>query len=117
MYDIALIFAFAWTGLLLGITSLYLLQNVVRAAWGRGAAAAFVVGSALLTGAGIYLGRFLRWNSWDVLARPGRIVSTITDVIQSPWSHTHALGHTAVFATVLLLCHLTFLAFRDASRK
>jgi uncharacterized membrane protein len=113
MYDIVMIFAFAWTGLLLGVTSLYLMQNLVRAALGRAAAATLVVGVTLLCGAGVYLGRFLRWNSWDLLTRPGQLLAELAETMSDPSEHSHALGHTAVFATVALLSHLTFLAMRD----
>lgn len=117
MYDIALIFAFAWTGLLLGLTSLHLLQGLVRNAWGRIAAAGFVAGATLLTGLGVYLGRFLRWNSWDVLRRPGTMLATMVVVIQNPMGHTFAWAHTLVFATVVLMCHLTLGALRQGSRE
>ncbi len=114
MYDIVLIFAFAWTGLLLGVASLHLLQGAVRRALGGVAAAGFVVASAALAGAGIYLGRFLRWNSWDVLKRPGDMVATLVDVVHNPMEHTYAIGHSLVFTTMLLICHVTFAALRRA---
>ena len=66
-YQLIAIMAFAWTGLSLGYVSLYLMQEVVRARFGRVAEWLFVLimlGAATL---GIYLGRFLRWNSWDLL--------------------------------------------------
>jgi uncharacterized membrane protein len=116
MYDIVLIFAFAWTGLLLGLTSLHLLQGLVRRAWGRIAAMGFVLAATLLAGAGIYLGRFLRWNSWDILKRPGDMLLTLADVFRNPLEHTHAIGHTLVFATVVLICHLTFATLRQTNR-
>jgi uncharacterized membrane protein len=116
MYDIVLIFAFAWTGLLLGVASLHLLEGSVRRAWGKVAAAGFVVASAALAGAGIYLGRFLRWNSWDVLKRPGDMIATLVDVVHNPMEHTYAIGHSLVFTTMLLICHVTFVAFRQANR-
>jgi uncharacterized membrane protein len=117
MYDIVLIFAFAWTGLLLGIVSLYLLQTLVRDQWGAVAAAAFVVATALMTGVGVYVGRFLRWNSWDVLTRPATLVRTTLDAALNPLDHTHALAHSLVFATATLACYLTFLTLRRESRE
>jgi len=117
MYDIVLIFAGAWTGLLLGLTSLYLLQGLVREKCGRVAAGGFVASATLLTGAGIYLGRFLRWNSWDVLRRPGTMIATLFDVVSDPMGHKFAWAHTLVFTTVVLMCYLTFLAFRDSARQ
>jgi uncharacterized membrane protein len=112
MYDIVLIFAFAWTGLLLGFTSLLLLQNLVREQLGRPAAAAFVLAATLLAGVGVYVGRFLRWNSWHVLTRPGALARTTLDALLNPLQHTGAVAHSLVFATVTLLCYLTFLALR-----
>ena len=114
MYDIVLIFAFAWTGLLLGVSSLHLLERAMRRAWGGVAAAAFVVLSAMLAGTGIYLGRFLRWNSWDVLKRPRDMLATLFDVMCNPLEHTSAIGYSLVFTVVLLICHVTFVTFRPA---
>jgi uncharacterized membrane protein len=37
-----------------------------------------------LSGFGIYLGRVLRWNSWDVAARPGELAMTIFNLFSSP---------------------------------
>lgn len=117
MYDIVLIFAFAWTGLLLGVASLHLLEGMVRRAWGGVASAGFVVASAALAGVGIYLGRFLRWNSWDVLHRPDDLLATLLDAIHNPMAHTYAIGHTLVFTILLLICHLTFVTLRHAHRS
>lgn len=116
-YDIALVFAFAWAGLLLGLTSLYLVQREVAAALGRVTAAAFVVAVAMTTGAGVYIGRFLRWNTWDLWTRPRMIFGTLGDALLNPWDHTHALAHAATFGVVVLLCHLTFLTLRGAERR
>jgi uncharacterized membrane protein len=69
-FDLVMMMAFAWLGLLLGYFSLFLMQEVVRrrvnAAWSWG----FATGMLALGSFGIYLGRFERWNSWDVIARP-----------------------------------------------
>jgi uncharacterized membrane protein len=116
MYDVVLIFAFAWTGLLLGLVSLHLLEVAGRRAWGGVAGGAFVVGSAMLTGAGIYLGRFLRWNSWDVIHRPGELLAAVAEAVLHPLGHTSAIAHSLTFTTVVLLCHLTFVALRQSDR-
>ena len=70
-FDVVLVSAAAWCGLLLGFMSLYLLQAVVRRALGTVNAWVFVFAVLALSSFGIYLGRFLRWNSWDVFTRPG----------------------------------------------
>jgi len=64
------IMAYAWTGLSLGYVSLYLMQEVVRAQCGRAVEWCFVFVMLGAATVGVYLGRFLRWNSWDVLRHP-----------------------------------------------
>ncbi len=59
----------AWTGLCLGYVSLCLMQEIVAARCGRLVGWLFVLGMLAVSSLGIYMGRFLRWNSWDVLTR------------------------------------------------
>ncbi len=69
-FDLVMMVSFAWTGLSLGWLSLYLMQEVVRGWCGARWAWRFAVAMLALSSFGIYLGRFERWNSWDVFARP-----------------------------------------------
>ena len=69
-FDLVLFSAFAWTGAFLGFLSIYLMQVVVRRAHGALLGWALVGGSLLASGFGIYLGRSLRWNSWDFVTSP-----------------------------------------------
>ncbi len=76
-FDIVLMMSFAWTGLLLGYLSLMLMQETVRARRGGGWGWAFALAMLALGTFGIYLGRFARWNSWDVLVRPDGLVGDL----------------------------------------
>ena len=70
-YDAVTIAAFAWMGVLLGFASLYLMQTVVRQWRGVGGRLDRSPSSRSALGSlGIYLGRFLRLNSWDALEHP-----------------------------------------------
>jgi len=69
-YDLGLILSCAWNGLMLGYASLLEMQNLVRRRLGAGLGWAFVMVALVLSSFGIYLGRYLRWNSWDVLTNP-----------------------------------------------
>ena len=64
--------AFAWVGLLLGFVSVYLVQDMARRALGPVFGWCCAVGSFALCGIGIYLGRYLRPNSWDVVFSSAR---------------------------------------------
>ncbi len=68
--DLVLILLFAITGLVLGFLSLFLMHRLVASRFGWPNGWIFVAAMTALSGFGIYAGRFLRWNSWDVLFNP-----------------------------------------------
>jgi uncharacterized membrane protein len=74
--DVITVVSFAWTGLCLGFLSLYLMQEIVRERLGSTASWLFVLAMLALGSIGVFCGRFLRWNSWDVLRHPGWLLRT-----------------------------------------
>ena len=102
-YDIALLLSFAGTGMLLGYCSLGDVQAGVAHRHGAVAGWATVVIALLLSGFGIYLGRFLRWNSWDVLTHPVELFGHILDRVMHPLSHPRTVAVTAVYGGGLVL--------------
>jgi uncharacterized membrane protein len=107
-YDLVLILAFAWTGLVFGFASLMDVERLLAARFGRKAAALAIAMVLFLSAFGVYLGRFLRWNSWDILHRPGELLGDILDRLANPLSHPLAWGMTLVFGLLLNLMFLTF---------
>lgn len=69
-FDVLLLMAFASVGLLVGYVSLFLLEDAVARRRGARAGRGFALGMLALSSFGVYLGRFERWNSWDVLRHP-----------------------------------------------
>lgn len=69
-YDLFLLFCFANTGLLLAIISMKDIHSVIIEMWNIRFANIFTTSMFFLCGFGIYLGRFLRFNSWDVISSP-----------------------------------------------
>ena len=106
-YDIALISAFAWSGLFLAVFSLRSMQTVVKNLAGSFVSWLFVAGVIGLSGLGVYVGRFLRWNSWDLLFHPEAILSDILTRLANPLHHPGTFGVTLIFALFLLVCYLT----------
>ena len=84
-YDLLLIFSFAWNGLVVGFTSLWIVQTVIAGRWGQWLSWLIVAGTLALSGFGIYLGRFLRWNSWDLLTNPRLLASDIIQLGRVRW--------------------------------
>lgn len=110
-FDVVLFTAFAWTGALLGFLSLYLMQVVVRRAVGGALSWAFVGASLLASGFGIYLGRSLRWNSWDFVTRPDALLADVWDRVSDPLAYPRSFGMTVALTALLSVLYLVLYAF------
>jgi uncharacterized membrane protein len=110
-YDALMLSAFAWTGLLLGFASLYLVQMIVRRAYGSTVAWLGVLAALLLASAGVYVGRFIRFNSWDALLHPVHVAEVINDQLSEVPAR---MGEALVGLTgFLLVGYLVVYAFTD----
>jgi len=110
LYDVLFLSAAAWTGLLLGFTSLFLVHAVARRLLGVAGAWALVVGVLAASSFGIYLGRVQRWNSWDVFVRPGALLGRLADGL-----HAAPLALTVLLTSFLLASYLVFYSFARLS--
>jgi uncharacterized membrane protein len=110
-YDAVMIAAFAWMGVLLGFASLYLVQTVVRQ-W-RGAVAGWIFAfSAIGLGSlGIYLGRFLRLNSWDAVDHPSVLPRILHAVARDPFRYQEAIAVTVLFTVALSVAYFLLYSF------
>lgn len=97
-YDVLLIGLAAAIGLVLGFVSLYLVQVVVARRFGPLAGWALAWGALALSGIGVYLGRFQRWNSWEVLTEPTATLGQLASAALDPFAHGRPLALSAVFA-------------------
>jgi uncharacterized membrane protein len=110
-YDAVTIAAFAWMGVLLGFASLYLMQTVVRQ-W-RGAIAGWIFAfvAIALGSLGIYLGRFLRLNSWDALEHPSVLPRILHAVARDPFAYQEAIAVTVLFTAALSFAYFLLYNF------
>jgi uncharacterized membrane protein len=108
-YDVMLLVWFAFTGLLLGMVSLFLMQEIIRREIGRWAGWAFVAAAAGLSSAGVYMGRFLRWNSWDLLRDPTGIAMYSFQRAQDP--SLQSIGFIGLFTAFFLFLYITLYTF------
>ncbi len=115
-YDLMLIASFAWTGLLLGYLSLYEVQLFVKKRMGNRVSWLFSICAIFLCGLGIYLGRYLRWNTWDILRNPFQIIA---DAFQSMSNPAMQAGEGIIWVSsiFLLLGYLTLVTLMGNSNK
>ena len=112
--DLMLILINALTGLVLGFVSLYLMQGAVRRMAGELTSWLFIGAVALLSGFGICFGRFLRLNSWDIIA-PGKMVHTISIWATRSSDFPGSVVFSILFAAFLFLAYLMLYALTHLS--
>lgn len=105
-YDVVLVASFAWVGCLLAVASLRIVQAVVEDVAGRVTGWLVILVAAGLSAVGIYLGRVLRWNSWDLIVHPRGVLGDVVRGLARP----EAWAFTALFAAFLLTAYLVFYA-------
>ncbi|HVV01219.1 MAG TPA: DUF1361 domain-containing protein, partial [Verrucomicrobiae bacterium] len=104
--DLMVILPCALTGLVLGFLSLYLMQAIVNRVAGRAVGWLFTAGMAALSGVGVYLGRFYRFNSWDVLVRPGELYSGIGQWVAAPVEPSASFVFPALFGAFFFTAYV-----------
>jgi uncharacterized membrane protein len=109
-YDAVMILTFAWTGLLLAFVSLHVVHRFVCERLGRRWSWAMVVAVLGLSGFGVSLGRFQRWNSWDLFSRPMALLGDVAGRVLNPLDHPRTTAVTILFGSFLLLAYLSVLA-------
>ena len=77
--DLFLVFVFAFNGLLFGLLSLLDMSRLIDKRYGTRIANYTIFQCCILSGYGIHLGRFMRFNSWDIFGKPLTLFRTITD--------------------------------------
>lgn len=110
-YDALMLSAFAWTALLLGFGSLYLVQTIVRQVVGFAWSWLIVVAALALGSFGVYLGRFMRFNSWDALLRPRRVADVISSQLENPFQHPRMAAALVALTAFLCVGYLVLYAF------
>ncbi len=103
-FDAIVIFLFAFHGLLLGITSSLFIHEVLEKYFSKFKVWGFLIGAFILSGYGIYLGRFLRWNSWDIIVHPIELLQESAIKL----THPVAIVVTGIFSLIMFFSYLIF---------
>lgn len=104
-FDVLLLLSFAFNGLIIGFTSLQMMQSLLYQYCSKKVANGMIYISFILCGFGIYLGRVLRWNSWDILQDPLGIVADVAKRILLPIKHIDTWAFTLGFGIFLAITY------------
>jgi len=105
------------TGALLGYLSLNDIHRAIDKRYGTTAGWSLAVGSLMLCGFGIYLGRFLRLNSWYPFTQPMRLLGDIGASFVHPGTHPHPIPVTLVYGFGLVVGYLALRASSTSMRS
>lgn len=108
--DMLLILLFAITGLVVGFLSLFLMHSMITRMAGRLAGWCFIATVAGLSGFGVWLGRFLRFNSWDVVFKPFAFCRELGSWLLNPFVYRSSFVFSALFALFVFLSYLMLYA-------
>lgn len=114
LYDAVLFLSCIFNGYVAGFASLYLLHHEVLRRLGRIQSHVWVAGVLLACGFAIYLGRYLRWNSWDVLVNPFGILFDLSDRAINPLAYPQLFSTTFTFFVLLGSMYIVLWQFMAA---
>jgi uncharacterized membrane protein len=105
LFDAVLFMTFAWNGLLLGFASVMIIHLELIKRLHRMTASRLVGLVFILCSFAIYLGRYLSWNTWDIIVNPGGILFDLSDRIVKPTSYPNTFTITSLFSIVLTVLY------------
>ncbi|MGG9971253.1 DUF1361 domain-containing protein [Ferruginibacter sp. SUN002] len=111
-YDAVLLFTSSLVGLIMAFASLYKVEIFLRAKFTRPLVNGVVFLCLFAGSFGVYLGRFLRWNSWDIVSEPLLLVKQIAIRCVYPVEHYRTWA-----VTVLLTCLFSLLYYGSRQLK
>lgn len=107
-FDLALIFSFAWSALIMGILSVRHIERIIHRRY-RIQGFLLIIPLMFVIAFGIYIGRYMRYNSWDVLTNPFQLVRDIADLITRPLHYRFDWSMVLCYGVLLSLIYLTLI--------
>lgn len=105
-FDVILLFTSSIASLVMAFVSLYNVEQFLRNNLKAKHVNKLIVGCLFLGSFGVYLGRFLRWNSWDIVANPVSLLFEVAIRFSNPLVHYRTWA-----VTLLLTCLFSLLYF------
>jgi len=104
-YDLVMIMAFAWSALAWGLFSIGRIQALLSARVPKAWTALFTPLAIFLSAYGVYLGRYGRWNSWDLLSSPDSLLRYALDPVADPDKYVNVWAFTLIFGGFIYLIY------------
>jgi uncharacterized membrane protein len=104
-FDLVLLMSYAWNGMVLGTMSIRHMEKTLEIMVPRLKEGWFVGAIMFLNAFGIYLGRYLRFNSWDIVANPFKLFIEMFDLVSRPVEHKAAWAMIISFTIMMTIMY------------
>jgi uncharacterized membrane protein len=105
-YDAVLLFSSSAIGVIMAFISLLRIEIFLANRFSQRLVEGIIFFILFLGSFGVYLGRFLRWNSWDIVSNPLGLLSSIGHRLAFPLQHLQTWGITIILTTAFYLLYL-----------
>ena len=106
--DILIVSAFACNGLLLFYLSILDMKLALKPVLKESLLNYGIIFILFLSSFGVYLGRFLRYNSWEIISHPKYLITDILNMAVQPYANKHAWLFTLLFGSFLTVGYWMF---------
>jgi uncharacterized membrane protein len=105
LYDAVMLTSFISVAVVLGICSLYLVHKEIIKRFSARTSQVWLGATLLLCSFAIYLGRDLRWNSWDIVTNPGGLIFDVSDRLMHPAGYPEMFMTTGIFLLLITMLY------------
>lgn len=112
-FDLTMILSFAWNGILFGILSIRQMEILLKTARGKWLPGFIICTVMWLNAFGIYIGRFLRFNSWDIITNPFSLFGEIFDIIFNPYDYRYVWAMTFCFGLFMIILYYSIKKLKE----
>lgn len=101
LFDSVMFASFIFNGFAAGFASVFIMHRMLLRRFNRQRVHGLIATVFLLCSFAIYLGRDLRWNTWDILVNPAGILFDVSERVINPLTHPEVFSTTAIFFLLL----------------
>jgi uncharacterized membrane protein len=105
IYDVFLIFSSASVGLMLGFHSFFHIEQIIKTKYSPRVTSLIMGLIMIIISFGIYLGRFMRFNSWDVFVNHTSLIKNVWKIFSQSTANTEVFLYTGLFFFFLYLSY------------
>lgn len=108
IYDVIMLSSYALTGMVLGWVSTLIMHNHFSKKFGAARAWQVILAIFVACGFAIYLGRYLGWNSWDVIFSPAFILFDVSERVLNPTLYPDMFMTVFLFSLFIAASYAAF---------